>query len=68
MAREVRVQATVRVEVELTEGAWGDGCELSQVYKQAREGALQKLGATNIPGLRIIKASVTAVLVPEREP
>jgi hypothetical protein len=70
MSKGVTVQATVRIEVELTESAWGGDGDLAQVYKQAKEGALSKLQSALSAGggrsVRIIGTpKVTAVLVPE---
>lgn len=64
------VHATVKLVIEMKESAWGSDCTLAQVYKQAREGALEKLTAAsrhNKLGINIINATVTAVIVPEKE-
>lgn len=73
MSKGVRVHATVRIEIELVESAWGGDCPLEQVYKQARDGALGRIGRLSrgeIAGpsdIRIIgEPIVTAVLVPEK--
>lgn len=65
----VTVHATVRVEIEFTEGSWGPDCDLAQVYKQAKEGAIQKLySITGVHGKHfkvVSEPKVTAVLVPQ---
>lgn len=61
---KVRVHATVRVEIELDAFAWGGDCQTSQVYEQAKRETLATI-RSKFPHVRILGATVTAVLVPE---
>ncbi len=61
--------ALVQVTVEVRAGSWGDGCELSQVYRQAAESAVGKLRralaseGVRIVGVASIKAITTDMVV-----
>lgn len=56
-------RALVQVTVEVSCGSWGTGCELSQVYRQAAEGATGRLRrALEGEGIRIVGvASIKAI-------
>ncbi len=56
-------RALVQVTVEVPVGSWGTGCELSQVYRQATEGATGKLRRLlENDGIRIVGvASIKAI-------
>lgn len=65
---KVRVQAVVRVEVELTIGPWGDNVEAKQVYAQAKREALEALQRGPVGGKRLTivgDPKITAVLIPD---
>lgn len=69
MSSGVTVNATVRIVIEIEKGLCGGDCSLAQVYKQAREEAINKVQCVfdqSKQRVRVISADVTAVLVPEK--
>ncbi len=56
-------RALVQVTVEVSCGSWGTGCELSQMYRQAAEGATGRLRRVlEGEGIRIVGvASIKAI-------
>ncbi len=65
---KVCVHATVRVVIELKASAWGGDCALAQVYKQARENAINQLNSAfhdSPHRVKLLETEVTAVIVKE---
>lgn len=73
----VKIRARVRVTVEIdVSDAWGGDCALSQVHRQAKQSAIDRLTLTRGPGdTGLIRAfdvrflddmKVTAILVEEQ--
>lgn len=49
--KPIKAKARVQITVEIDAGAgWGGECDLEQVYKQAKESALQTLSVALKPG------------------
>lgn len=66
----VRAQATVRIEIELTASAWGSECQINQIYAQAAREAVERVQQRfqRDSDLRIVGTpKVTAIICPERE-